>query len=294
MAFPQIVLLMCTQASALPAEPPTHAHFPFSGCLEERVTKLEKEIRCFPEQLHRCMMAVSRTLAQFDADMRLYREGEIINGTLSSSEFGGRLQPHRDPTLLNAECSIAKPTLDASMELRCMDRIVTLLARNNPDEESRMQEDDEDGWGIPTGFAWTKLDALGETVGLGNEESGISTMSNACVIQPPLGEHSTDNAARTQQEEESDMPAFVDVSALSSCVMGQERVGNYIVTPQEAFASIDSLEYNRGKYLKRQEIIQSIKQRSYYKVYLSSLERGEDVLCNVPGTPDPGDETISK
>ena len=54
----------------------------------------------------------------------------------------------------------------------------------------------------------------------------------------------------------------------------------------------DSL--GRGKHEKRQEIIQCIKLKSSYKEYALIRDRGEELPCEVPGTPDPGDESISK
>lgn len=52
--------------------------------------------------------------------------------------------------------------------------------------------------------------------------------------------------------------------------------------------------YNRAWYEKRQQIIDSIKKEPIYMEYKAILDRGGKVNIEVPATPDPGDETISK
>ena len=56
----------------------------------------------------------------------------------------------------------------------------------------------------------------------------------------------------------------------------------------------DQEDLGRGKHEKRQEIIQCIKLKSSYKEYALIRDRGEELPCEVPGTPDPQDESISK
>ena len=73
-------------------------------------------------------------------------------------------------------------------------------------------------------------------------------------------------------------PAFVDVSELySSC-------GTRPVFDEEA----------RAKHEKRQQFIACMKLKSSYKEYKICLDRGEELPCEVPATPDPVDENISK
>ena len=64
--------------------------------------------------------------------------------------------------------------------------------------------------------------------------------------------------------------------------------------PSHAPPPFEQEEAGRGKHEKRQEIIQCIKLKSSYKEYSLILERGEELPCEVPGTPDPADENISK
>ena len=96
------------------------------------------------------------------------------------------------------------------------------------------------------------------------------------------------------------MPAFVNVSELYCSGWGEKRVADSTSPPQEAFATFEpppglkQENVGRGKHEKRQEIIQGIKLKSSYKEYSAILERGEEVLCEVPGTPDPADASISK
>ena len=95
------------------------------------------------------------------------------------------------------------------------------------------------------------------------------------------------------------MPRFVDLSELSSSTwFGDGADANS--TTQEAPSPIDpppgfgQEALGRGKHEKRQEIIQCIKLKSSYKEYALIRDRGEELPCEVPGTPDPGDESISK
>ena len=95
------------------------------------------------------------------------------------------------------------------------------------------------------------------------------------------------------------MPRFVDLSELSpSTWIGVGAGAN--PTTQEAPSPIDpppgfgQEDLGRGKHEKRQEIIQCIKLKSSYKEYALIRDLGEELPCEVPGTPDPGDESISK
>ena len=95
------------------------------------------------------------------------------------------------------------------------------------------------------------------------------------------------------------MPRFVDLSELSSSTWcGKRAEAN--ATSQEALGSVDpppgfdQEDLGRGKHEKRQEIIQCIKLKSSYKEYALIRDRGEEMPCEVPGTPDPADESISK
>ena len=95
------------------------------------------------------------------------------------------------------------------------------------------------------------------------------------------------------------MPRFVDLSELSpSTWIGVGAGANS--TTQEAPSPIDpppgfgQEDLGRGKHEKRQEIIQCIKLKSSYREYALVRDRGEELPCEVPGTPDPGDESISK
>ena len=95
------------------------------------------------------------------------------------------------------------------------------------------------------------------------------------------------------------MPRFVDLSALSSSTwFGDGADANS--TTQEALSSMNPSpgfseeDLGRGKHEKRQEIIQCIKLKSSYKEYAFIRDRGEEMPCEVPGTPDPADENISK
>ena len=95
------------------------------------------------------------------------------------------------------------------------------------------------------------------------------------------------------------MPRFVDLSELSpSTWIGVGAGANS--TTQEAPSPIDpppgfgQEDLGRGKHEKRQEIIQCIKLKSSYKEYALIRDRGEELPCEVPGTPDPQDENISK
>ena len=97
------------------------------------------------------------------------------------------------------------------------------------------------------------------------------------------------------------MPQFVDLSELSSSTWSgkraepkatsQDALGSGSVYPSPGF---DQEDAGRGKHEKRQEIIQCIKLKPSYKEYELVLQRGEELPCEVPGTPDPADETISK
>ena len=95
------------------------------------------------------------------------------------------------------------------------------------------------------------------------------------------------------------MPRFVDLSELSSSTWCGKRAETN-ATSQEALGSVepppgfDQEDLGRGKHEKRQEIIQCIKLKSSYKEYALIRDRGEELPCEVPGTPDPGDESISK
>ena len=95
------------------------------------------------------------------------------------------------------------------------------------------------------------------------------------------------------------MPRFVDLSALSSSTwFGDGAHANS--TTQEALSSMNpppgfgQEDLGRGKHEKRQEIIQCIKLKSSYKEYALIRDQGGDLPCEVPGTPDPQDESISK
>ena len=85
------------------------------------------------------------------------------------------------------------------------------------------------------------------------------------------------------------MPRFVDLSELSySTWSGKRAEAN---DPPPGFEQED---IGRGKHEKRQEIILCVKLKSSYKEYALMRNRGEEMPCEVPGTPDPGDESISK
>ena len=53
-------------------------------------------------------------------------------------------------------------------------------------------------------------------------------------------------------------------------------------------------DFGRGKHEKRHEIIGCIKLKPCYKLYAVLRDLGEEMPCEVPGTPDPADEGISK
>ena len=85
------------------------------------------------------------------------------------------------------------------------------------------------------------------------------------------------------------MPRFVDLSALSYSTWNVNRAETDDLSP--GFVQED---LGRGKHEKRQEIIQNFKLQSPYIEYKLMRDRGEEIPCVVPGTPDPNDETISK
>ena len=104
---------------------------------------------------------------------------------------------------------------------------------------------------------------------------------------------------RCQHQADPLMPRFVDLSELSpSTWIGVGAGANS--TTQEAPSPIDpppgfgQEDLGRGKHEKRQEIIQCIKLKSSYKEYALIRDLGEELPCEVPRTPDPGDESISK
>ena len=55
-----------------------------------------------------------------------------------------------------------------------------------------------------------------------------------------------------------------------------------------------TVDASRVNYEKRQEMIKCTKKQLIYKEYATILGRGEALPCEVPGTPDPEDVTISK
>ena len=95
------------------------------------------------------------------------------------------------------------------------------------------------------------------------------------------------------------MPCFVDLAGLSSFTWPGKQA-DPSATSQDALGSVDippgfdQEDPGRGKHAKLQEIIQCIKLKSSYKEYALIRDRGEDMPCEVPGTPDSADETISK
>ena len=92
-----------------------------------------------------------------------------------------------------------------------------------------------------------------------------------------------------QHQSDPLMPRFVDLSALSCSTWNENGAETDDLSPgfvQEVLG--------RGKHEKRQEIIQCVKRESSYYEYALMRDRGEEIPCVVPGTPDPNDETISK
>ena len=107
-----------------------------------------------------------------------------------------------------------------------------------------------------------------------------------------------DNAMKIPDVDSSQVdpytPAFINVSELNSSGWGETMSTDTLAAPQEAQPLFEQGDGGRGKYEKRQEIIECIKLKSSYKEYLLILEQGEELPCEVPGTPNPRDVDISK
>ena len=87
-------------------------------------------------------------------------------------------------------------------------------------------------------------------------------------------------------------PAFVQLADLSCKIgTGSAQLEAVACTPPPG---LESENDSRGKHCKRQEIIQITKRKDIYIKYTAIVNQGEALPCEVPGTPDPADETISK
>ena len=292
----------------------SHPHLQCAGSLEERVAQLEAwarrveaDIGGVCEQLQRCMaMAVdgfstggtrkssghqaAPAAKQYDNRESVgpfyenkvqhtiplttgIRQADIagISYTSSSVESGGHPAQHVNSTLPDADIALASKMPNVGVE-----------------------------------FSSEKLDALGKTIAdesingtslLHDETSMLFTSREACT-HPEVGSNRMDPY----------MPAFVNVAELSSS--GLEASANVEPPPGfeheiggsrlEASVNVEQppgLEHEVGgrcKHEKRREIIQMFKLKSFYKEYSEILERGEELPCEVPSTPDPMDENISK
>ena len=87
-------------------------------------------------------------------------------------------------------------------------------------------------------------------------------------------------------------PAFVQLADLSCKIgTGSAQFEAVACTPPPG---LESENDSRGKHCKRQEIIQITKRKDIYIKYTAIVNQGEALPCEVPGTPDPRDETINK
>ena len=99
------------------------------------------------------------------------------------------------------------------------------------------------------------------------------------------------------------MPQFIDVSKLSSDRLMPSWCGKRaefsaplpdvrgLVTPSAGSNHVDN---GRGKHEKRYEIIECVKLKRPYMLYMELRNSGKEMPCEVPGTPDPADDSISK
>ena len=133
------------------------------------------------------------------------------------------------------------------------------------------------------------LDVAGSSSGKmqGVASDGGGPTTDASSSRPP------------QVVEDPRMPVFIDVGQLWSCTWSGIRVQPSAISeeasgPVDPPPGLEQEDAGRGKHEKRQEIIQCIKLKPSYKEYELVLQRGEELPCEVPGTPDPADETISK
>ena len=125
----------------------------------------------------------------------------------------------------------------------------------------------------------------------GHNESGylVFTSTEQSPCKRANGALLATAAEVTQHRADSLMPRFVDLSALSYSNWNEKRAESHDLSLE--FVQED---LGRGKHEKRQDIIQCVKRHRSYIEYSLMRDRGEEIPCVVPGTPDPNDVSISK
>ena len=253
----------------------THPHLQCAGSLEERVAQLEAwarraeaEIGGFCEQLQRCMaMAVG---------------GHSTEGTRRSPAF------HVAPAGEQCDDRERVTPFDCSKRQQTIPFITFIT-------DSRQAEN--------AGISCTTSSF--ESGGSALPDAGIAFTSKMFESQHDETSMPYNGEARIQPEVglnvlDPNMPAFVNVFDLSSSGLGGEPIAAATEHLLEASANVGpppGLELEdggRGKHRKRQDIIQCVKLKSSYQEYSAILEQGGEVPCEVPGTPDPTDTSISK